>query len=107
MSFAQPAWLLAGALVVGLLAALLRRADARRTADLARFVSSRLAPALTSSLSPRRRSLRRALLLSSIGLLFLSLARPLVGVEWEESRRRGIDVLIAVDVSKSMLARDV
>ena len=35
------------------------------------------------------------------------LARPLVGVEWEESRRRGIDVLIAVDVSKSMLARDV
>ena len=107
MSFAQPLWLALGAAVVALAWAWLRRWDARREDALARFVSARLAPALTASLSPGRRLAKRALLLGSIGLLFAALARPLVGVEWEESRRRGIDVLIAVDVSKSMLARDV
>lgn len=107
MSFGQPAWLLAGAILVGLLVALLRRSDARRATDLARFVAARLVPELTTSLSPQRRLTKRALLLGSIGLLCAALARPLAGVEWEESRRRGIDVLIAVDVSKSMLARDV
>ena len=103
MSFGQPAWLLAGAILVGLLVALLRRSDARRATDLARFVAARLVPELTTSLSPQRRLTKRALLLGSIGPLGAALARPLAGVEWEESRRRGIDVLIAVDVSKSTL----
>ena len=40
-------------------------------------------------------------------LMFLSLARPQWGVEQRTSDPRGIDILIAVDVSKSMLARDV
>ena len=38
-------------------------------------------------------------------LMFLSLARPQWGVEQRTSDPRGIDILIAVDVSKSMLAR--
>ena len=54
MSFGQPAWLLAGAILVGLLVALLRRSDARRATDLARFVAARLVPELTTSLSPQR-----------------------------------------------------
>jgi Ca-activated chloride channel family protein len=62
---------------------------------------------LTRTVSARRRMARRALLLAGIGLAFVALARPELGFTWTESKRRGIDVMIAVDVSRSMLARDV
>ena len=39
--------------------------------------------------------------------MVLALARPQWGFEWEEVNRRGVDIVIAVDVSKSMLAEDI
>jgi len=37
----------------------------------------------------------------------LALAGPQYGFTWQETQRRGIDVLIALDTSRSMLAQDV
>jgi len=107
VSFAAPGVLLAGVVVLALLVVGLRRADRRRQADLARFASAHVLADLTADVSAPRRRLKRAMVVTGIGLVLLALAGPEIGHRFEESRRRGIDVLIAVDVSKSMLAGDV
>ena len=67
-------------------------------------------PALVGRLSPRV-STRRALVkltLYSVALFFfaIGLARPQIGVRVREVERRGVEIMIALDVSNSMLAQD-
>jgi len=52
-------------------------------------------------------ALKTFLLLMAIFWIIIALARPRFGHEWEEVKRKGVDILVAVDVSKSMLASDV
>lgn len=40
-------------------------------------------------------------------LMVLALARPQWGYEWQDIRRQGIDVMVVLDTSRSMLTRDV
>src|ERR1051325_5414353 len=47
------------------------------------------------------------LLVISVGLLILTLAQPQWGFAWEEARQRGLDIIVAVDTSRSMLAEDI
>jgi len=107
MKFAEPLWLLAGLAVIAALFWLYRRFDARQRAALAEFASSHLLAKLTASFSPGRRRLKRALFVTAIALTFVALARPQWGYHWEEQKRRGIDILFAIDTSKSMLTQDV
>ncbi|HOO76872.1 MAG TPA: VWA domain-containing protein [bacterium] len=46
-------------------------------------------------------------LTASVGLLALVPARPQWGYHWEDLRKRGIDLVVAVDTSRSMLADDI
>ena len=39
--------------------------------------------------------------------LILALARPQWGFDWEEIKQRGLDIVVAIDTSKSMLAEDI
>ena len=39
--------------------------------------------------------------------MLLALARPQWGFVWEEAKQKGLDIIIAIDTSRSMLARDV
>jgi Ca-activated chloride channel family protein len=84
-----------------------RRYDARQHAALARFVSAHLRAQLTQSVSVARRRTQRGLLLAAVALLFVALAGPLVGYRWEQISRRGIEVVFAVDTSRSMSTPDV
>ncbi|NOY53388.1 MAG: VWA domain-containing protein [Deltaproteobacteria bacterium] len=43
----------------------------------------------------------------AIALSIVALARPRWGFRWEEIRRRGVDIVVALDVSQSMMATDV
>ena len=43
----------------------------------------------------------------SICLIIVSLARPQTTSSWEESKTEGIDIIIAMDISGSMLAQDL
>jgi Ca-activated chloride channel homolog len=57
-------------------------------------------------------NLRRELIgiiLLSLSVLFLlaSLTRPQIGFSWRELKREGLDIIFAVDVSRSMLAEDI
>ena len=56
---------------------------------------------------PVRRRVKRALVIAGVACLAVALARPLAGFRWEEARRKGLDLMFAVDTSKSMLAQDV
>jgi Ca-activated chloride channel family protein len=107
MKFAEPIWLLAGLIACGALAWAWRRYDASQHAALATFASSHLHAQLTASFSTARRNWKRGLFLAAVGGLFLALARPQAGFRWEEVKRRGIEVIFAVDTSRSMLTPDV
>ncbi len=107
MKFAQPLWLLVGLLACAALVWRYRRFDARQRAELAKFAARSLIAQLTASVSPARRRFKRGLVIAGVACLALALARPLVGFRWEETKRQGLDVMFAVDTSKSMLAQDV
>src|SRR6266571_2302613 len=74
---------------------------------IAQFVQSRLLANLTVGVSARRLKIRLALLIAAVGLLVIALARPQWGFDWEEAKQRGLDVVVAIDTSRSMLAEDV
>jgi len=74
---------------------------------IAQFVQSRLLANLTVGVSTSRQKIRMGLLVGSIALLIVVLARPQWGFDWEEAKQRGLDVVVAIDTSKSMLAEDV
>ena len=74
---------------------------------LRRFADETLLNELTLSLDMRKRKLKTVLIITAILFGILSLMRPQWGFHWEKIKRKGIDILIAIDTSKSMLADDV
>lgn len=107
MNFAQPLWLLAGVVACAALLWQYRRFDLAQRAALAQFAAERLLHKLTTSVSASRRRAKRVLFTLGVGLLFVALARPQAGFEWQETHRKGLELLFAVDTSKSMLAQDM
>lgn len=79
----------------------------RRRQALTHFIDARLLPGLVVGVSARRQKLRFACLIGAAACLILALARPQWGFSWEESKQRGLDIVIAIDTSKSMLAEDI
>jgi Ca-activated chloride channel homolog len=74
---------------------------------LTQFVESRLLASLTVGLSLTRRKIRYALALAAVALLIATIARPQHGFDLEEVTQHGLDIVVAVDTSKSMLATDI
>ena len=107
LQFAQPLWIFVGLLVCGGIVALFIRFDRRREADLAKLIHPRFRRRLTDGFSPRLRNIKRGLWLAAVMLIFTAIARPQKGYEWNEVKRKGIDILFAVDTSRSMLAEDL
>ena len=106
MSFGAPQWLW-GLLLIPALIALFIRAERRGVLRLREFVSARLLPQLAGSVNRPRRVLRFALQLSGLALAMISLAQPRWGYTFQDVKRKGLDLLIAVDTSRSMLSNDV
>jgi len=106
VSFGQPLWCIALALLPAL-AALFFRNERRRSALLRQLVAARLQDRLAGSVSAVKRRWRFGILLLGLASVILSLAQPRLGYTWEESRRKGRDVIIAIDCSRSMLSTDL
>ncbi len=105
MKFANPSFLfLIFALPV--VALLLYAREKRRTVLRERFAAARLHPMIISHLSRQRRVVGALLFLSGLAAAILAGARPQWGYEDRRIVSAGIDLIIAVDVSKSMLAED-
>jgi Ca-activated chloride channel homolog len=106
MTFGAPEWLW-GLLLVPLLIALFVRSEHRGLKRLQQFVSARLLPQLAGTVNRPRRIIRFGLLLLGLALGILSLAQPRWGYTFQDVKRKGLDLLVAVDTSRSMLSNDV
>ena len=106
MSFGAPEWLW-GLLLIPLLIALFVRAERRGHRRLQEFVSARLLPQLAATVNRPRRITRFGFQLLGLALALVSLAQPRWGYTFEDVKRKGLDLLIAVDTSRSMLSNDV
>ena len=79
----------------------------RRSSLLGRFADKRLVAEIAPSMSTALKAVRMAMVALSFLLCVTALARPQWGFIWQEVKHTGIDMMIAIDVSKSMLATDV
>ncbi len=107
LRFDQPVWIWVGMAVCVAIIALFVRFDRRRDTDLAKIVHPRFRQRLTGGFSKQLRSTKRVLWLLAVLSAFVAVARPQKGYEWREVKRKGIDILFAVDTSRSMLAEDL
>ncbi len=108
MNFAlsQHFWLFILVPAAALLGLFRARAHRRRLENL---IDASLLPAICEPAERLRRRLRRSgfILTLTTLLLVTALLRPQWGFEWRESRKKGGDIVLAVDVSDSMLANDI
>ncbi len=72
-----------------------------------RFGNLELLKKLSRTTSRGRQIGKIALILTAIFFVVFAMSRPQIGTKIEEVKREGVDVIVAMDVSKSMLARDV
>lgn len=78
-----------------------------RQRALGSFAQTEIARRLTQSSTLARQVLRWSILLACVFMLVLALVQPRFGVKAEMVERKGIDVIVALDVSRSMLAQDI
>ncbi len=104
MQFGQPnlLWWLA---MVPVLAVFLVWAFRSRRRALAEFAA--VADRLAGNIRPVVRRWKVVLLVTGISFVVLALAQPRWGFEWRQVKRKGVDVFVLLDVSKSMLTEDV
>lgn len=74
---------------------------------IARFGDPAVVALLMPDYSPGKLRTRFILYTAAWVFLILGLSNPRIGSKYEEVKREGIDLIIALDVSKSMLAQDL
>lgn len=79
----------------------------RRRRLLERLGSHTLLARMAASVSVPRKVLRAAYVVTAVALLVLALARPQAGGRAKLERQPGLDLVVALDFSKSMLAKDI
>lgn len=79
----------------------------QKRAAMVRFGNMELIQKLTATVSPRRQRWKSALIVLTVLALTLALLRPQWGTKLRTVKREGQDILVALDVSKSMLAEDI
>ena len=93
-------------LVFGMVLAYIAFFKSRQNA-LKRFVQAELIDSIVMSVSRRKQIIKAAFVISAITFLIFTLVQPKWGYHWEDVERRGIDIVVAVDTSRSMLADDI
>ena len=72
-----------------------------------RYGNPSLLKALMPDRSPKRQHLKFGFLLAAIAMLIVVVAGPQFGSKLETVKRQGIEIMVCLDVSNSMLAEDV
>ncbi len=78
-----------------------------RERKLALLADQRLLLLLLPHWNRRRARTRMWLWLLALALMLVALARPRWGFHWQEVRRKGLDIIIVLDTSRSMLTQDI
>jgi len=106
LSFAQPdaiAWIVTVLAAAGLLLL----GSVLRQRARSRLATANLLGRFDRAIGPTRRTSRAILLLGAMTLLVIGLLDPRMGVRYEQVAQRNIDVVFALDTSRSMLAEDL
>jgi len=81
--------------------------EIRKRRAIKRIGDENLVARLLPELSKMRPSVKFILQLAGVAVAIIVLARPQFGSKLEEVKKEGVEVLIALDVSNSMLAEDI
>lgn len=79
----------------------------RKRTAMKRFGNIELVKKLIPELSNNRSALKIILQVFALAIAVIMLARPQYGSKMEEVKRQGVEVILALDVSNSMLAEDI
>ena len=94
-------------LLLPLLAAFYLYSNYRKRKAIRRFGDPMLMAQLMPDVSKYRPDVKFWLVFVAVGLFAVLLARPQFGSKLETVKRKGVEVIIALDISNSMLAQDV
>jgi Ca-activated chloride channel family protein len=75
--------------------------------SLSLFGDSKLLKELMHSYSKGRTQIKNVFTILIFTLLIIGIANPQIGTKMEEVKREGVDLMIAIDLSNSMLAEDI
>jgi len=79
----------------------------RRNRQLKKLISPDILPAMAPYHKPVRARTKIIYWVLGIGLCMVALARPQWGFHYQEVKRRGLDIIVVLDTSKSMMAEDI
>jgi Ca-activated chloride channel homolog len=89
---------LSGIMVYGIL---------RRKKILGLFARANILPVIAPKFDPKRSWYKAFLFLIAFAFAIIALAGPQMGFKWQKTTQKGVDIMIALDCSKSMLAQDI
>ena len=101
------AWILHFLWMLPLSAFLLVVQYRRRRQAMERFAEPELLERITVSVHAGKRVVIVTLFLAAMGLMVFALAGPRWGSRYQEVSRKGVDIMVMVDVSRSMMVADV
>ena len=97
-------WLLS---IIPVMVILMMLAELHRKKMLRRLGDKELVKSLLPMASAKRRWIKFLLLQLALAIVILMLARPQMGTKVSNEKRNGIEAIICLDISNSMLAEDV
>lgn len=74
---------------------------------LSRFAGQEMFFSVVPGFSPGIRWIKAILFTLAAGFAIVALAGPQLGYRWEKTTQKGVDIMIALDCSRSMLAQDI
>ncbi len=79
----------------------------RRKKIVAGFAKSDILHVIAPKFDPKRSWFKACLIIIASAFAIIALAGPQMGFRWQKTNQKGVDIMIALDCSKSMLAQDV
>lgn len=101
------AWILHLLWLLPIVAVGLVLSDRRRTQALAKLADPQLLARLVGRPRPGARFFKLLLTLAALTLMVVALAGPRWGSHYQEVQQKGVDIMVVVDASPSMLVTDV
>ena len=79
----------------------------KRKKILLGFAGLNMISSIVPGFDPKRRWIKTILVIMAFAFAIVALSAPQWGYRWEKTTQKGVDIMIALDCSKSMLAQDI
>ncbi|MDP8263050.1 MAG: VWA domain-containing protein [Candidatus Ancaeobacter aquaticus] len=79
----------------------------KKQVALEKFSEHTLLKNLVANVSFKKQKIRACIVIAALSFVVLALIDPKWGYHWEDVKRKGVDIVIVLDTSKSMLAKDM